>query len=131
MFHHPYFSHTFLYIIFSIYEHYVCMFIMHTFIAILYSCGASHVALVVKNPPANSGDIRDVGLIPGSGRSPEGRHGNPLQYSCLENPHRQRNLVGYGPFCRKELDITDQLSTHNIYICIHNVSSVQSDSEIP
>ena len=62
------------------------MFIMHTFIAILYSCGASHVALVVKNPPANSGDIRDVGLIPGSGRSPEGRHGNPLQYFYLENP---------------------------------------------
>jgi len=35
--------------------------------------------------PANSGDIRDVGLIPGSGRSPRGGHGNPLQYSCLEN----------------------------------------------
>ena len=35
--------------------------------------------------PANSGDIRDVGLIPGSGRSPGGGHGNPLQYSCLEN----------------------------------------------
>ena len=59
---------------------------MHTFIAILYSCGAPHVALMVKNPPANSGDIRDVGLIPGSGRSPEGRHGNPLQYFYLENP---------------------------------------------
>ena len=46
----------------------------------------AQVALVVKNPPANVGDIRDAGLIPGSGRSPEGRHGNPLQYSCLENP---------------------------------------------
>ena len=44
------------------------------------------VALVVKNPPANVGDIRDMGLIPGSGRSPGGRHGNPLQYSCLQNP---------------------------------------------
>ena len=41
---------------------------------------------VVKNPPANAGDIRDVGLIPVSGRSPGGGHGNPLQYSCLENP---------------------------------------------
>ena len=38
------------------------------------------------NPPANAGDIRDAGLIPGSERSPGGRHGNPLQYSCLENP---------------------------------------------
>ena len=45
----------------------------------------SQVALVVKNLPATAGDIRDVGLIPGSGRSPEGGHGNPLQYYCLEN----------------------------------------------
>ena len=41
---------------------------------------------VVKNPPANAGDIRDSGSIPGSGRSPGGGHGNPLQYSRLENP---------------------------------------------
>ena len=47
---------------------------------------ASQVALVVKNPPASAGDIRDVGSIPGSGRSPRGGHGNPLQHSCLENP---------------------------------------------
>ena len=46
---------------------------------------ASKVVLVVKNP-ANTGDIRDVGLIPGLGMSPGGGHGNPLQYSCLENP---------------------------------------------
>jgi len=39
-----------------------------------------------KNPPANAGDIRDAGSIPGSGRSSEEGHGNPLQYSCLENP---------------------------------------------
>ena len=44
------------------------------------------VALVVKNMPANTKDIRDVGSIPGSGRSLGGGHGNPLQYSCLENP---------------------------------------------
>ena len=42
--------------------------------------------LVVKNPPANAGDARDMGLIPESGRSPGGGHGNPLQYSCLDNP---------------------------------------------
>jgi len=47
---------------------------------------ASQVALVVKNPPANAGDLRTAGLIPESGRSPGGGHGNPLQYSCLENP---------------------------------------------
>ena len=48
--------------------------------------GASQVVLAVKNPPANAGDVREAGLIPGSGRSPGGEHGNPLQYSCLENP---------------------------------------------
>ena len=47
---------------------------------------ASRVALVVKNPPVNAGDIRDKGSIPGSGRSPGRGHGNPLHYSCLENP---------------------------------------------
>ena len=47
---------------------------------------ASQAALVAKNPPASAGDIRDVGSIPQLGRSPEGRCGNPLQYSCLENP---------------------------------------------
>ena len=50
---------------------------------------AFQVAPVVKNLPANAGDIKDVGSIPGAGRCPGGRHGNPLQYSCLENPHGQ------------------------------------------
>ena len=44
------------------------------------------MALVVNNPPANTGDIRDTGLIPGLGRSSGEGNGNPLQYSCLENP---------------------------------------------
>ena len=48
--------------------------------------GAPQVALVLKNPPATAGDIRDLGLIPGSGRSSGGGNGNPLQYSCLKNP---------------------------------------------
>ena len=43
------------------------------------------MVLEVKNPPTNAGDIRHLGLIPGSGRSPGGGHGNLLQYSCLEN----------------------------------------------
>ena len=44
------------------------------------------LALVVKSPPAKTGDIREAGSIPGSGRSPGGGDSNPLQYSCLENP---------------------------------------------
>ena len=51
---------------------------------------ASQLALVVKNPPANERDIRDLGSIPGLGRSPRGWHGNPLHYSCLENPMERR-----------------------------------------
>ena len=46
---------------------------------------ASQLALVVKKSPASAGDAREVGLIPGSRRSPEGGNGNPLQYSCLKN----------------------------------------------
>ena len=60
---------------------------------------ASHVALVVKNLPANAGDIRDTGSIPGSGRFLGERFLGeyPHQYSCLENPHGQRRLVGCSP----------------------------------
>ena len=72
---------------------------------------ASQVALVVKNPPANAGDKRDVNSIPGLGRSPGGGHGNPLQFSCLKNPDEQQSLVSYSPWSRKELDTTEQLST--------------------
>ena len=59
---------------------------MYPLILYIYIYMASEAALVVKNLPANARDIRDVDLIPGSGRSPEGGHGNPLQYSRLENP---------------------------------------------
>ena len=57
--------------------------------------------------------VGDLGLIPELGRSPGGRHGNPLQYSCLENPHGQRSMVGYSPWGCKELDMTEWLSTQN------------------
>ena len=50
------------------------------------SLEALWVALVVRNPPANAGDIRNLGSIPVIGRSPEGGHDKPLHYSCLENP---------------------------------------------
>ena len=53
----------------------------------------------------------DLGLIPGLGRFPGGGHGNSLQYSCLENPHGQRSLVGYSPWGHKESDMTERLST--------------------
>ena len=59
---------------------------------------------MVKNLPARQGDARDTGLIPGLGRSSGGGHGNSLQYSCLENPHGQRNLEGYN---HKESDMTE------------------------
>ena len=49
-------------------------------------CVLPRVALVVKNPPANAGDVRDMGSIPGLGKSPGAGQGNLLQYSCLENP---------------------------------------------
>ena len=62
-----------------------------------YALQASQVVLVVKHPPANAGDLRDMGSIPGSGRSPGEGNGNPLQNFCLENPDGQRCLVGYSP----------------------------------
>ena len=52
----------------------------------IYISGASQVALVVNNLPANAGDARGAGFIHELGRSPGGRNGNPLQYFCLENP---------------------------------------------
>ena len=63
----------------------------------------------VKNPPANAGD---VDLIPGLGRSPGGGHGNPLQYSCLENPHGQRSLAGYSLWSLRDSDTTEHTRTH-------------------
>ena len=60
-----------------------------------------------KESVCNAGDL---GLIPGLGRSPGVGHGNPLQYSCLENPHGQRSLAGYSSWGCKELDTTEQLT---------------------
>ena len=73
--------------------------------------GASQVALVVKNPPAYAGDINDTSPNPGSGRSSGGGHGNPLWYSCPENPHGQRSSVGYSPQGCKESD-TSKVTKH-------------------
>ena len=68
------------------------------------------MARVVKNPPANAGDRRDAGSIPGSGRSPGGGHGNSFQYSCLENPHGHGSLAGCSPWGLKKSNTTEQLT---------------------
>ena len=60
---------------------------------------------MVKNPPATAGDARDVDSNPGLGRFPGGGHGNPLQYSCLENP-MDRGAWWDSPWGSKELDMT-------------------------
>ena len=70
---------------------------------------------MVKNLPVNAGDMRDAGLIPELGRSPEGGHGNPLQYSCLQptpvflpgEAPGQRSMEGYYPWGSKELEMTE------------------------
>jgi len=63
---------------------------------------------VVKNLPANAGDIRDAGSMPGLGRSPGQGHGKPLQYSCLENPmDRGAWWVSYSPWGQTGSDTTE------------------------
>ena len=76
-------------------------------------------SLVFLGFPGGSGDkesacnMRDLGSIPGLRRSPGGGHGNPLQYSCLENLHGWKRLVDYSPRDCKESDMTEKLSTHS------------------
>ena len=67
--------------------------------------GTSQVA--VKNPPANAGDVRDLGSIPELGRSPGEGNGNPLQYFLPGKSHEQRNLADYSPYGRTESDTTE------------------------
>ena len=67
-------------------------------------------------------NVGDLGSIPGIGRSPGGGHGNPLQYSCLENPHGQRSLAGYSPWGHKELDTTERLSPAHTYNYVFNIT---------
>ena len=72
----------------------------------------SHMVLVVKNMHANAGDIRDTGLIPGLGISPGGGHGNPLQYSCLQNPMDSRAWWATVHSVVKSQALLKWLSTH-------------------
>ena len=80
------------------------------------------MVLAVKNPPANAGDIRDTGLIPWSGRSPGGGHGNPLSYSCLEN------LMERGAWRAivhrvAELDMTEAILNNGSKVSAHRLIS--------
>ena len=81
---------------------------------------------VVKNPPANAGDTRDMNLVPGSGRPPGEGNGNQLQYSCLDHPHGQRSLVGFSQRVTKSRTVTERVTTHNnttwnFYHCYQNL----------
>ena len=76
--------------------------------------GASQVAVVIKNPLANAGDIRDMGLIPELGRPPGGGNGNPFQYFCRRRPGTKE--PGWLQFIGlKELGTTERLS-HKHYV---------------
>ena len=79
-----------------------------------------HAVLVVKNPPANAGDIRDAGSIPGLGRAPGGGHGSPPQYSCLENPMDRGAWRAAVHRVAKSQTWLKQLSMHT---CMHTVFS--------
>ena len=79
------------------------------------------MALAVKNVPANPGDIRDTGSIPGSGRSSGGGNGNPFQYSCLENP------MGRGAWWATVYGITKSQSRLNI--SIHTITYNEKQSK--
>ena len=68
-----------------------------------------------KEPACNAGD---PGSIPGSGRCPGEGNGNPLQYSCLENPHGQKSLVGYSPWSCKESDMNEWLTHSLVSACL-------------
>ena len=89
--------------------------------SITYMYGASQVVLVVKNSPAKEGEAWDVGSIPGSGRSPEGGHGNPLQYSCLENPMNRgawQATVHSISNSQTQLKQSDMHARMHTYVCI-------------
>ena len=81
----------------------------------------SQVALVVKNPPS------DAGSIPGLGKSPGESNGNPLEYSCLENPHGQRSLGGYSPWGCKELDTAEHLSIQHTLEAIKKKNTCKTE----
>ena len=79
------------------------------------ACSAGDMGSIPESGRSSGGEatcnVGDLSSIPGLQRSPLGGYGNPLQYSCLENPHGQRGLEGYSPWGHKESDTTERLST--------------------
>ena len=75
-------------------------------------------ARVVKSPPTNAGDRREVGLVPGSGRSPGAGNDNPVQYSCLEN-QMDRETWWATVHQVTDLDTTDQTHTHRNLVVLN------------
>ena len=78
-------------------KYWVFFFIFKLFIY-LFGCIESLRASLVAQMVKSACNVGDLGSVPGFGRFPGGWHGNPLQYSCLENPHGQRSLAGYSPW---------------------------------
>ena len=99
----------------------------HIIISCLFYYWASQMVLVVKNPSINAGNIRDTGSSPGSGRLPGGGHGNPFQYSGLENPTDRGAWWAAVYRVAKSRTRLKQLSTHTdiiisvIFICISSL----------
>ena len=79
------------------------------------------MALVVKNPPANTGDLRDMGSIPGFGKIPERRNWQPTPVFLPGESHGQMSLVGYSPWGHKGLDTTEA-TEHTPYVAVDNMS---------
>ena len=87
---------------------------------------ASQVAQAVKNPPANAGDLRDAGPLPGSGRAPGGGHGDPLQCSCLEKPTDRGAWRATVHGVAKRQSQLKELSTHAMHTLIWHYSPPES-----
>ena len=80
---------------------------------------------MVKNPPANAGDTEDPGLIPGSGRSPGEGNGNPLQYSCLENPtDRGAWWAEVHGVARVRHDLATKTTTTSVFRRVFNLKNI-------
>ena len=88
--------------------------------------GALQVVLVVKNLPSSAGAAGDVGLIPGSGRCSGGEHGNPIQYSCLENPMDRHPHVHHLDSIKHLKHLPYHISVHSsVHSSVHLVFSMQ------
>ena len=85
----------------------------------MYVCIYIYICSLVTTGKESACNGADLGSIPLLGRSPGGGQGNPLQYSCLENPHGQRSLEGCSPWGRTESDMPEQLSTaQQVCVCV-------------